>query len=155
MTMLFGPELAELCKNLYFSQKSMTKWWCVTKLVWAPATEDFHGNSWMIPMDSHWNLNGISVDSWWNFREISWSKFNYCKNRVQHQCILNTYLSRIHMGWVEELRLDEGLHLCSENYQVHTLFKEAQTMIDAKSELYHPCNLITVIFLSPLYEYKH
>ena len=28
-------------------------------------------------------------------------------------------------------------------------------MIDAKSELYHPCNLITVIFLSPLYEYKH
>ena len=39
--------------------------------------------------------------------------------------------------------------------KVHTFFKEAQTMIDAKSELYHPCNLITVIFLSPLYEYKH
>ena len=40
-------------------------------------------------------------------------------------------------------------------FKVHTFFQEAQTMIDAKSELYHPCNLITVIFASPLYEYKH
>ena len=66
----------------------------------------FYGNSTQITEWFQMEFDGIPMTS----------KFNYCKNRVQHQCILNTYLSRIHIGWVEELQVDEGLHLCSEIY---------------------------------------
>ena len=70
----------------------------------------FHGNSRMIPMDSQWNSSGISMeippkfqnDSKWNLNGIPMSsKFNQCKNRVQYQYILKTYLSGSHMGQVQ------------------------------------------------------
>ena len=70
----------------------------------------FHGNSRMIPMDSQWNSSGISMeippkfqnDSKWNLYGIPMSsKFNQCKNRVQYQHILKTYLSGSHMGQVQ------------------------------------------------------
>ena len=60
-----------------------------------------------IPMDSQWNSSGISMeippkfqnDSKWNLNGIPLSsKFNQCKNRVQYQYILKTYLSGSHMG---------------------------------------------------------
>ena len=52
---------------------------------------EFQGNIRMIPMDCQWNLNGIPMTS----------KFNQCKSRVQHQHILKSYLSGIHMGEVQ------------------------------------------------------
>ena len=70
----------------------------------------FHGNSRMISMDSQWNSSGISMeippkfqnDSKWNLNGIPLSsKFNQCKNRVQYQYILKTYLSGSHMGQVQ------------------------------------------------------
>ena len=73
---------------------------------------EFQGNSRMIPINSQWNLNGIPGKFHGNSTQIlEWfqvefdgipmtSKFKHYK-RVQHQCILKTYVSGIHIHQVQ------------------------------------------------------